>query len=648
MADAKVDFIDEKHGEVEALPIVKQVAPVSDVKIDLQGSPSPNDEAKAEYNPENFLQKYFGSKLDDTKYLMRLKVSEDITMGIRRMAKEQKDPYLINKREGNCSCCTYHTILQGSIGCGTKNGRTHFVSPGNYFWLGWRTYITHVAEITNTKKAGTFLEHMDLSYVNLPENHVAVVQVSDEQFTLASGRYLIRKPVILYGICDIQNLENKEMTYGYTEEQKVDEKGVRQESLTKVNMPSGQWESIGSLTFVRSEPGFAFVIQGANGKIRSGTGFAVIRGGEVFKAFVDMQHHARSTRWFKMESKDRQVVRTRVILRWKIVRPVRWTLRKGTCHDIFAAVEENTQALMLENVSGKTYEECQEEAGKGFTSFERKIKPALEKHIESLGGCLLGFEIRALRFPLLEERNKIRAEKEAKMKEQVLEAQRLLEIEQAQLEREVAKQQFEHKKAMMLTDHNMKIDETNSRLAISKEIHDAELKMVIAGQDATVKEIEIDGDKKAQDIKEQIELINAKVDVDIVQIEKKSKAEERKIIAVAEAKCELVRAAAKSKAILLEAKAKSKGEDMVGKAYKNSPAFISLRNAEMNEEVLQKRAGALTTALAQNKAALMSYDTQMELALLNAGFSPVPPVAFRTGAIRYADNLEEEKFESRY
>lgn len=130
-------------------------------------------------------------------------------------------------------------------------------------------------------------------------------------------------------------------------------------------MKAGEWQTIGSLTFVRAEPGFAYVSQTANGELKLGVGFGLVRGGEVhrnlsmicfvtptiypsqvFKEFVDLQHHARTTRWylrhylpskgiikyserFRMESKDRQEVKVRIQLRWCVQDPVIWVKRKG-------------------------------------------------------------------------------------------------------------------------------------------------------------------------------------------------------------------------------------------------------------------------------------------------------------------------------
>ena len=55
------------------------------------------------------------------------------------------------------------------------------------------------------------------------------------------------------------------------------------------------WWQVGAITFLRAEPGFCYVIQDPTGRLSTGIGFCVCRGGEIFKRFVDMQHYARTT-----------------------------------------------------------------------------------------------------------------------------------------------------------------------------------------------------------------------------------------------------------------------------------------------------------------------------------------------------------------
>mmetsp|Transcript_34408 Transcript_34408/g.48039 ORF Transcript_34408/g.48039 Transcript_34408/m.48039 type:complete len:120 (-) Transcript_34408:176-535(-) len=114
-----------------------------------------------------------------SSFLYALEEKEDLVSGLKRMAKEHGDNYLIREDDGNCGFCTRYTIQQGEIGVGTYAGRTHFMPPGNYFRLWFREILNSIVELTDESKAGTFLEHIDISYVSLPENHVAVVQVDE-------------------------------------------------------------------------------------------------------------------------------------------------------------------------------------------------------------------------------------------------------------------------------------------------------------------------------------------------------------------------------------------------------------------------------------------------------------------------------------
>jgi len=309
----------------------------------------------------------FKTDVSQFKRAIELKETETVFEGLQRLAKVQDDDYMISTANGNNGCCTSIVITEGQLGLGYKNGRTHFVPPGNYIRLGYQVNFERIVEEETQNNVGTKFSHQDISYINLPENHVAVVQGETNQYTLVAGRYIIQKPIRVYGICNVQNLKNKVYTKAITESPAIGiyPDGCPKDKHTQVSLKAGEFQQIGSLTFVRAEPGFGYVVQASNGNLRYGVGFGLIRGGEVYKEFVDMHHHARSTRWFKMESKDRQEVKVRVQLRWKIRDPVRWTRRKGTNSDIFQAVEENIQALVLESVTGHTYEHCMIEAGRG-------------------------------------------------------------------------------------------------------------------------------------------------------------------------------------------------------------------------------------------------------------------------------------------
>jgi len=88
---------------------------------------------------------------------------------------------MISDANGNNGCCTRIVITEGQLGLGYKNGRTHFVPPGNYIRLGYQINLRDIVEVETENNVGTKFSHQDISYINLPENHVAVVQGETNQ-----------------------------------------------------------------------------------------------------------------------------------------------------------------------------------------------------------------------------------------------------------------------------------------------------------------------------------------------------------------------------------------------------------------------------------------------------------------------------------
>ena len=104
-------------------------------------------------------------------------------------------------------------------------------------------------------------------------------------------------------------------------------------------------------------------------------------------------------------------------------------LRQGASEDIFDAIEEIAQAMLRDAIASQSYEDCAAQAQEGYEGIEKVVRAGLAHETEELGGRLLGFEIRELCFPLLDQRNAQRAEQEAKQTEQLLSEKRRLEIE---------------------------------------------------------------------------------------------------------------------------------------------------------------------------------------------------------------------------
>mmetsp|Transcript_13101 Transcript_13101/g.19606 ORF Transcript_13101/g.19606 Transcript_13101/m.19606 type:complete len:660 (-) Transcript_13101:223-2202(-) len=637
--------MDEKEGLIEAKivedikaseegAVIGKVITAQPVLVekdkDFKGDPG--------YLAENFVKSITDSdEIKESHRIVRLKPHETFEDGLTRL----QDPEILSTAYSQCMCCTSYSVLKGQIGCATRNGRTHFLPPGNYCCIGVGTTVHEIHNIENENNSGTLLQWKDVSYVCLPENHIAVVQMGNQQVTFGSGRYILRRPVVLAatdtsnGIVDVQNLRVKVHSVAYTEQIDMNSVGYQAgrpvEKVVAQKIPAGAYEKCGSLTFIRPEPGYAYVIQDAKGALVSGSEFKVARGGEVFKEFVDMQHHARTTRMFRMESKDRQDVKVRAQIRWKIIRPLQWVQRKGTCHDIFEAIEETVQALLRDSISACTYEDCRTEAGRGFQGFETKIKPKLTSHIASLGGKLLGFEIREVRFPLLEERNKVRAEKEAKMKEELLKQQRQMDIDNAVRVLQNAKRDFINKKAKIAQEHKMHIMKLRKKKEIYEEKMDSELQENKIEIDTEVRKLKLEGEYLSNKIEHEIETLKVEEEAKRNLIEKEAKAEKDLLEAEAEASYQITLAEAKAQSQLLISKAHAARTTLLGSAFKENPQYVNHEITKLNADILKARAKALASALSSGKATLMSDRVQRELAIVDGGFSPVAPVVFESG-----------------
>lgn len=572
--------------------------------------------------------------IKESPHTLVMKTGETVVNALRRLQAQDKSKdaqQLLTSFKGDTGCCTRYTILEGELGCCTYYGRTHFLTPGNYLRIGWGCTLHQVIDQENRGAPGTQMRWKDLAYVSLAENQAAVIQEGDRQLVIASGRYIFRAPTVLHGVVDTHSLKTKVTSEAITEEAGETTIGHtgRMETKDKVvikRLDAGSWEKIGAVTFLRSSPGFCYVIQNPSGKLRAGIGFNVCRGGELLVSFIDRQNYARTTRTFILESKDRQEVQTRVQLRWRLVDACLWTERKGASTDIFDAIEEILQALLRDAIAAHTYEQCTEQAGEGYEGIENMIRGPLSDATQELGGLLLGFEIRELRFPLLEKRNASRAEQEAKQAEQLLEMKKKAAIEE---------QTRTNMTATMLHDR----EETAKRLE-----HENKMQILTQEKEKSIAEarqalnlIELDNKSKANLITIQTKQAESQGEADRKLVIAKSLAMEKLAVAEAEAKAKLAtaQAEAESRIRLAEADAQSrirlaeadaKAAELVGAAYRANQDYLRLEISRLNADVLKARALAISTAMTHNKGAMMPQEMQRELAILDAGFSPIAPI----------------------
>jgi hypothetical protein len=435
---------------------------------------------------------------------------------------------------------------------------------------------------------------------------------------LGPGRFILRHPAMVYGnMVDINRLKEQTMV-----EQKIEVPGVCrpgqdprtvEDTLKTVKVRAGRYEKCGAVTFVRAETGFCWVVQNVHGQLRTGIGMTVCRGGEMLLDFVDRQNYARTTRTFYFESSDRQEVQVRVQLRWKLERAKTWIMRKGASEDIFDAIEEITESLLRDAVASRSYEECHLQASQGYDLLETSVIAALREEAGALGGKLIGFEIRSLRFPLLERRNQARAQQETKLSELILEEKRQLDISLSTWARDDAKLLYQMKE-----EKNKVIHDTKMQLL--RDAEDLKTMQAKATLEVTNQQFSIDktiislNAQKSQQILE-LDQKEAKIKSRIKRelIDAKGLADEKISDAHAEANAVKAKCDAQAFARLAIAESDAKAAELVGSAYKDNNSYMELKVAEMHADIQEARAKHIKSALGKNKLAMLPAKIQSEL-----------------------------------
>lgn len=559
----------------------------------------------------------------ENQNLLILSKGESLVDGLRRLQSLDQRPDavpLVSTFKGNCGCFTLHTVLEGQLGCCTLYGRTHFLPPGNYFRVGVGTKVHKIVTQEDAHRSGTQFTWKDLTYLSLSENQAAVIQEADRQLIIGSGRYILRHPTTLYGVVDVHSLARIEKCEAITEEagpmitRPTGQREAQDIQVTKM-LTAGSHQKVGAVTFIRAAPGFCYVVQDSAGSLRSGVGFNICRGGELLIGFTDRQNYARTTRTFHLESKDRQEVQTRVQLRWRLTDACLWVQRKGASTDIFDAIEEISQAMLRDAIAAHTYQECTEQAGEGYEGIENRVRGPLSEETHLLGGLLLGFEIRELRFPLLERRNAARAEQEARQAEQLLEMKKQAHLDEQNRSNTDAR--LDHQRA-----------EEQRKLA-----HDTKLQVLQHEKDRVEAEarqkldlIDLENKSKANKIRMETMEAESMSDANRKLVAAKAKAQEGLAQAQAEAQSKLALADAEANSRIKLAEADAKAAELVGAAYRANQDYLHLEMARLNAEVLKIRAESMATAMTNNPAAMMSSEMQRELSILTHGFSPIPNV----------------------
>lgn len=551
--------------------------------------------------------------------------TKSLVDGLRDM--EQNEELVSTLPGDSCWWCCSTTVLEGQLGCATKYGQTHFLPPGSYVYKGWGVHLEESVDVEKTSESGSQFSFKDVTYLNLAENNMAVIQVAHKSIVLGSGRYLLRDPARCMGKIDVQNLLNPLMVTAITEGQ--DAHGKEIQDVTRIE--AGRSEKRHCITFVRANPGFNWVVQTSKGGLVAGVGFQVCRFGENFLTFVDMQHYGRTTRKFQLLSKDRHEVAVRVQLRWRIEDAIKWIECKGASEDIFDAIEETAQALLRDAIAGQSYEECRRQASEGYEGIESSVVDRLRDETEKLGGRLLGFEIRMLTFPLLAARNLQRAQKENRDNEALYEAKNKLAIEDEDRKRKEVLQQWEMKMEQIKIKHRADMQALKDKLNLQKMQEQAAYDRAKQQYEEERKELNLKGIEAHQRIEIEKKEAAAVAEARRRMITKKGEADVKLQQARAESESIKVKANADAYSREQLAEAEAKAAELVGAAYKSNPAFLHLEMEKINTSVMSTRASALSDALTANPSSLMPVDLQRELAFLRTNMSPVRPIILPGG-----------------
>jgi len=210
----------------------------------------------------------------------------------------------------------------------------------------------------------------------------------------------------------------------------------------------------GAVTFVRPSPGFCYVIQDIQGRLRTGTGMTVARRGEVFKQFVDRSFYSRTTKPISAETADRQTVTLRVLLQWRIENARLWLRLKGAERDLFEAVEESIQSIVRDIIARFTYLEIMEEQRNRLPTLVSALTERISSRARLVGGRILGVLVREFRFKQIALSNESLSNKTAIAAEQKQFQLLTTQLQQEKFRSAEAKKEYDMRVEKIVLNHN--------------------------------------------------------------------------------------------------------------------------------------------------------------------------------------------------
>jgi len=531
------------------------------------------------------------------KTVYKLQPGETFIQGLKKL-----DPELVSKAKSDLTVFAAHTVLEGEIGKALHHGRTKFYGPGNYAALGPGKEWLGTEKLR--KEGDDIVRHQDVTLISLAENQLAVVQIGKMQYPIGSGQYIIRLPSVIEGKpIDIQKLGEKHMTYVITEGTKQERDPVTGKYTTtyeqgKREINAGWTARAGAITLIRPEPGFHYVIQGANG-YRIGPEYTFARGEETFHGFMNFLQQSRTSKRFSFFSLDRQRAEMTVQMTWIMKDGEKWITKGRAYDDPFDMLEEKAEAFFRDAVGAMDHQKALKEKSDGFNTIELEIFTKLSNAAASLGAKLISIEVRELSFPNLEAQEVQLAAKEAETRAKKMEAQRELELRKLEDEKiaalEAAKQE-RAKQAAQAEAMKLKIEEATALSQV-----EAQSLQALARQKGKAEE------EKAR-LKSEQEIAMLKGDT-------------AKIIAQNESEVLAVKERMKNTMFLEKAQTEAKAAEAMAKVLAANPSLLELKKMEIWADIEKERYRTLAL-FASNPNALLPEALSRDLLRMRHGAHP--------------------------
>ena len=563
----------------------------------------------------------------------KLGPNETVDVGLRRL-----DPKLVTDSPGNSGCCARHVVLEGELGLGVQYGQPYFYPPGNYFILGIGRQLLRTVSVRMVAATGGFnaLEHMGVTYVDLTEGQVAVIQKGDRQFVLGSGRYLFRAPTTLLGMLKVNELTTKHTVSVQTE--KANELQGPPGSITtttqrnitvKTTVESGQTARAGACTFIRPNPGFQYATLSDDGQYEMGPGFKVARSSEKFICFLDYGIYTRTTAPFRFQAKDFHTGEMAVQMQWRLLDGQAWLQNKGAYEDIFDALEEKVQALFRDMVAGFKHDEALRQRDTGYDDLERKVRPILDECARALGGVLLDIQVQNIVFPAVQDSNRLLASQEADNNAKIMQSKRDLALQEMEdqkrarmkiAEAERQRREAEDRSKLFLIENERALTEVKAKAEQMKAQEVAEAQRLEAHLEAENHQAQLKA--KQQEILAQAAALSAKIEAD-------QRAQNYMTEAKAKADAQLLADQSRAEGELALARARAKAAADMGQAMRDNPQVYELERVRIDSEHMRAVSANLADALRANPTAVLTQTAADEWRRMLQGFAPqIPAVSF--------------------